>query len=190
MAASHQDDRQFCRSKPAGTSKTKAIVARVIHLQDKAEKSPTPLQPTGVRAARTSLPLEIPAETTKPLATRTEKPLPGVPDEYTHIDRRVAISSLDLFPHGLEIKKKREPIDFAQRIDELTRQNGYLLAELAYLKDTQIALKELKNKTREALGLLEVALHEVSHRTGASDQRLRKYWSTHSGDASEEVTAF
>ena len=179
--ASGQDDRQFCRSKPTGTSKTRAIVARVIHLQDKAQKSPTTLQPTGIRTARTSLPLEIPAESTKLLATRTEKPLPGVPHEYTHVD---------LLPHGLEIKKKRQPVDFARRIHELTQQNGYLLAELAHLKDTQIALKEFQNKTQEAFWVLEVALHEVSHRTRASDQRLRKYWSTNSGDGSEEVTAF
>lgn len=55
----------------------------------------------------------------------------------------VNFSGLELLLRRLEIKKKREPVDFVQRIHELTQQNGYLLAEVAFLKETQIALKEL-----------------------------------------------
>ncbi len=81
-------------------------------------------------------------------------------------------------------------MDFTQRLDELTQQNGYLLAEVALLKETRDALKELQDQTQEAFLVLQAALREVSHRMGNSEQRLRNYWGAHSGDGSEEVTAF
>lgn len=146
--ASDQGERQSHRNKPVDTSKTRVIVARVIHLQDKPQHSPIPAPPTGIRAARAPLRLEIPSENKKKLATRTEKPLSGVPGDHTNVNSRILMgdvnfSGLELLLRRLEIKKKREPVDFVQRIHELTQQNGYLLAEVAFLKETQIALKEL-----------------------------------------------
>ncbi len=194
MASDH-GERHSHRNKPIGTSKTRAFVARAVQLREKAQISPVPVPPTGLRPAGTSLRLEIPSGHQKLLATRNQKPLPGVPGDHIPVDRYIAtdassISSLNLLPRGLEIRKKREPMDFTQRLDELTQQNGYLLAEVALLKETRDALKELQDQTQEAFLVLQAALREVSHRMGNSEQRLRNYWGAHSGDGSEEVTAF
>ena len=183
------------RDKPIGTSKTRAIVARVIHPQGRVQYSPNPVPPIAVRTVGRSLRFEIPTEPVNLLATRTEKSLPGVPDEHTNINGPIEVDdrsfpTFDLLPRRLEITKKRERVDFAQRIHELTQQNGYLLAEVELLKETRLALKELQDQTQEAFWVLQAALHKVSDRIETSERRLMNYWGTHSGDRSDEVTAF
>ena len=165
--------------------------------QSRAQKSPLRIH-TEVRSLRTSSSLEIPSRPKELLADRYEKPLPEIPkapindarNYAADVFKKIQSPDPDLFPHKLEVKKKRQPMNITRRIEELTQQNGYLLAELAALKESRATLKELQHKTQEACRILEAALSVASHRARFSEQLLMEYWGTHLGDGSEEVRVF
>lgn len=192
----NQDERRFYRNKPIGTSEIRQIIVRAIYCSKNARDSPLLLSLIDEKAF---LRFKISFESTKLLQTQIEKLFLGIPNDYANNYRRIVtnngnISSFNLFPHELKInkkkKKKRETIDYNQRIHELTQQNEYLLAKLALLRKTRLALKELQERTQKAFWVLKAALNEVCQRTATSEQRLMRSWNTHSDDESEEVTAF
>ena len=119
---------------------------------------------------------------------RPPKPLPGTSDETRILDRGDASDGATVLrPRRLEIRKKLNP---AQEIYELKQENGYLRTEVALLKDTRCALRELQSKTHKAFLILQTALMEVSDSLSASEQRLLSYWGAHSEDGNEEIKAF
>ena len=130
-----------------------------------------------------------------PIASTRRKLLLGSPEEITSLDHRIGktggtTSSLDLLPTRLKIHKKTGHMTPAQDVYELTRQNGYLQAEVALLKETRSALRDLQAKAKEASAILRGALKEVSEKLAESEQRLVNYWGIHSDDGYEELNAF
>ena len=192
-----QSGRQSHRNKFTGTSEICPIVARPTYPHIRAQKSPLNGF-TGLNSSRTPSSLEIPLRPKEVLACRNEKPLPEVPN--TPIDsasnhapngfNKVLSPNPNFLPDKLNIKKKRQQINITRRIEELTQQNGYLLAELAVLKESRVALKELEHKTQEACRILEAALNVASQRARFSEKLLMDYWGTHLGDGSEEIRVF
>ena len=192
-----QSDWRSHRNKSTGTFKMTTIVARPNHPHVRAQESPL-YGFIGVNSSRTSSSLEIPSRPKGLLAGCNEKPLPEVPKAPIDDTSNYAANSLDrihspnpnLFPDKLNVKKKRQPIDIVRRIEELTQHNGHLSAELAVLRESRVALKELRHKTQEACRILEAAMTVASHKARFSEQLLIDYWGTHLGDGSEEIRVF
>ncbi|KAL6712958.1 hypothetical protein ACLMJK_009513 [Lecanora helva] len=123
------------------------------------------------------------------------KALPAPPEEIDRLDHRIGssggtTSSLELLPHRLKLHKETRDRTPAERIEELQRQNGFLFAEVALLKETRRALRELQAQTEEAFQILQKALSEVKKRLAGSESRLMEYWGIHTEDGSEEIDAF
>lgn len=120
---------------------------------------------------------------------------PGLPNEITSLEHVIeahggTTSGSDLLPHRLKIQKKTKYTSPAQEIDDLKRQNGYLLAEVALLKETRTTLSGLQFKTQEAYQLLRLALQEVTKKLASSERRLMEYWGINPNDGSTEVRVF
>ncbi len=85
-------------------------------------------------------------------------------------------STLEFLPHRLKISKNKDSVPKEKRIEELTRENGYLRQELAYHKETQVAIMRLYDSAQTAVQRLQHALTDASQRIAISENRLLEYW--------------
>lgn len=119
----------------------------------------------------------------------------GRAGEVAALDDRIArnggtTSTYEQLPHRLRISKQNRPISSAERIVELTRTNGYLLQELAYHKDTQVADIKFQVTVMELHGKLEDALKERSQKQADAESTLLSYWGIDFGDGNIEDAVF
>lgn len=121
------------------------------------------------------------------------RPRSGRPTEVTALDHHIAslrgmASSIERLPSQQQLYKTRPPPTQSQRIEELTRENGYLRQELAHHQEMQCAMVTLLTKTVQAYKVLQEGLQELSQRVAGSEKRLLKYWGINLGNEGVEVT--
>ena len=120
-------------------------------------------------------------------------PLPGRPAEVTALDHHIAsrggtTSKIEKLPSQIQLSKCRSPLNRGERIEELTRENGYLRQELALYEDTRDAMVCLHVKTTKAYKLLQEGLQELSQKIVLSERSLLDYWGIDLNDEGMEVT--
>ena len=119
--------------------------------------------------------------------TFRSRPLSGAMNGVASVDHWIGqgggtTSTLEFLPHRLKISKAKTTVTMEQRIEELTRENGYLRQELAYHKDTQVAIMGLYDSAKTAVRRLQESLEEASRRIAMSENRLLEYWTIRRGD--------
>ena len=102
------------------------------------------------------------------------------PPEAKTLDHLIAqhggsTAAIDTLPLRIQ-KTKYESIDTRQRLEQLTRENGYLRQELAHLKDTHESFLTFYHTIIETVQTMEVAIRDVSEKIALSEQRLTEYW--------------
>jgi hypothetical protein len=117
----------------------------------------------------------------------------GRPAEVTALDHCIAsrggtTSKIEKLPSQIQVTKYRSPPNRDQRIEELTRENGYLRQELALYEETRDAMVSLHAKTKKAYKLLREGLQELSEKVAVSEKSLLKYWGIDLNDEGMEVT--
>ncbi|KAL9126742.1 MAG: hypothetical protein Q9217_004249 [Psora testacea] len=124
-----------------------------------------------------------------------QRPNSGRANDIATIDDRIArnggtTSSYKQLPHRLRISKQRHPISSAERVMELTRTNGYLLQELAYYKDIQVADMKFYVTVMDLHAKLGDALKERSQKRADAESTLLSYWGIDFGDGNVEDAIF
>jgi len=117
----------------------------------------------------------------------------GRPAEVTALDHCIAsrggtTSKIEKLPSQIQVTKYRSPPNRDQRIEELTRENGYLRQELALYEETRDAMVSLHTKTTKAYKLLREGLQELSEKVALSEKSLLEYWGIDLNDEGMEVT--
>ena len=97
-------------------------------------------------------------------------------------------STIEKLPSQLQLNKNRSPPTRSKRIEELTRENGYLRQELAHHHETHCAMVTLHAKTVRAYKVLQEGLQELSQQVAGSERRLLEYWGIDLDDEGVEVT--
>jgi len=120
-------------------------------------------------------------------------PRSGRPAEVTALDHHIAsrggmTSTIEKLPSQLQLNKNRSPPTRSKRIEELTRENGYLRQELAHHHETHCAMVTLHAKTVRAYKVLQEGLQELSQQVAGSERRLLEYWGIDLDDEGVEVT--
>ena len=112
---------------------------------------------------------------------------PSMPPEITAFDHQASVlgittSTTALHPGKLQATKT-ETTNEAQRIIELTKENGSLRQQLERCHDIIEAWSSLYSAILEAYKLLKGAkeviqegLHRFSERQGLADEKLSSYW--------------
>ena len=120
-------------------------------------------------------------------------PRSGRPAEVTALNHHIAsrggmTSNIEKLPNQLQLNKHRSSPSQSQRIEELTRENGYLRQELAHHQETHCAMVILHAKTVRAYKVLQEGLQELSQRVAGSERCLLEYWGIDLDDEGVEVT--
>ncbi|MCJ1235112.1 hypothetical protein MMC14_003076 [Varicellaria rhodocarpa] len=120
----------------------------------------------------------------------------------TPLDHRIArhggtTSSYEELPHRLRLSKKHQPLTPEERIIELTYEKSFLLQELVYRKETQIAemkfldkVTKLRAEMKNILEELDCALEERSKERVSAESDLCSYWGINFGDGNVEDLVF
>lgn len=100
-------------------------------------------------------------------------------DEINHYDAIVAkcggtTSAIEREPQRIRYTKK-VPTTTA-RIEELTRENGYLRAEIAHWTDVNMAFQCLRDETIVFSESIQQALQEFSRRLNSAHREAAKNW--------------
>jgi len=124
-----------------------------------------------------------------------QRPTSGRAGDVAAIDDRIArnggtTSTYEQLPHRLRISKQRHPVSSEERVVELTRTNGYLLQELAYYKDMQVADMKFYVAVMELHTKLGDALKERSQKRADAESTLLNYWGIDFGDGNVEEAIF
>ncbi|KAL9040333.1 MAG: hypothetical protein Q9214_004530 [Letrouitia sp. 1 TL-2023] len=117
------------------------------------------------------------------------------PSEISALDHQIAAgggttSTLEITPARLRASKSKRSISQSERIEELTRADGYLRQELAHYKEKLRAADTCRNQTRKAQemvaqaydtvirahDMIEGALEEFDQRVSVSERALLDYW--------------
>lgn len=117
----------------------------------------------------------------------------GRPAEVSALDHRIAsaggtTSKIEKLPNQIQVTKYHSPPNCDRRIEELTRENGYLRQELAFYQETRDAMVSLHAKTTKAYKLLREGLQELSEKVALSERSLLEYWGIDLNDEGMEVT--
>jgi hypothetical protein len=110
------------------------------------------------------------------------KPSPLYPiEEVTPIDHQIlnaggSTSILDRLPSRLQQSKGQRSLSVRDELEELAYENSYLKAELAWNKETRQVLIQLREKTLEAMSILEDALTETTTQLRQCDERYLELW--------------
>jgi hypothetical protein len=102
-------------------------------------------------------------------------------EEVTPIDHQIlnaggSTSNLDRLPSRLQQTKGQRSLSVRDELEELAYENSYLKAELAWNKETRQALIQLREKTLEAMTILEEALTETTFQLHQCDERYLELW--------------
>ncbi|CAL8584917.1 hypothetical protein XPA_010500 [Xanthoria parietina] len=130
-----------------------------------------------------------------PGRTPSRRPRGGSIPDVTALDHIIAghggtTSTIDDLPHRLRISKNKQRPTPTQRIEELTREIGYLRQELAYYKDTRRALTKFFAVARSAHEALRRGLGEASQELAIAEQAMLAYWNIHPSDGNAEDAVF
>ncbi|KAL8788256.1 MAG: hypothetical protein Q9213_001776 [Squamulea squamosa] len=130
-----------------------------------------------------------------PNHTGNRRPRKGSIPDVTALDHMIAghggtTSTIDDLPHRLRISKNKQVPTPTQRIEELTREIGYLRQELAYYKDTRRALTKFFAVAQSAHEALRRGIAEASHEIAIAEQAMLAYWNIHPSDGNAEDTVF
>lgn len=118
----------------------------------------------------------------------------SIPD-VTALDHVIAghggtTSTIDDLPHRLRISKNKQVPTPSQRIEELTREIGYLRQELAYYKETRRALTKFFAVANSAHEAMRHGIGEASHEIAVAEQAILAYWNIHPADGNAEDAVF
>ena len=124
-----------------------------------------------------------------------QRPSSGRAGDVTIIDDRIArnggtTSTYEQLPHRLRALKQHRPASSAEQVVELTRTNGYLLQELAYYKDIQVADMKFYMAVMELHAKLGDVLKERSQKRADAESTLLSYWGIDFGDGNVENIIF
>ncbi|KAL6722260.1 hypothetical protein ACLMJK_001367 [Lecanora helva] len=125
-----------------------------------------------------------------PAFRHRQRPPPGRARAATPLDLRVGgMESLECLPQQLKISKN-DPAFLQLRLEELTRENGYLQQELLYHKDTLSVMNNFFESIRRAHHSLQNALAETARKVAISEQRLLDCYSRQPYNGSYEDNVF
>ncbi len=105
----------------------------------------------------------------------------GLPPEIDSIDIRIVLTSgtsakTELQPHRLRQEKNHVGRTLPTEMEDLIRENNYLRQEIAFYKESRIALLAFYNQTIELFQTLQSALKELSENIALAEGKLKKYW--------------
>jgi len=105
----------------------------------------------------------------------------GLPPEIDSMDARIALAGgtsarTELQPHRLRQEKNRVGRTLQTEMEDLIRENGYLRQEIAFYKESRIALLAFHSQTMESFQNLQSASKELSESMALAEGRLEKYW--------------
>ncbi len=120
-------------------------------------------------------------------------PQSGRPAEVTALNHHIAsrggmTSMIEKLPSQLQLNKNGSSPTQSQRIEELTRKNGYLHQKLAHHQETHCAMVTLHAKTVWVYKILQEGLQKLSQQVTGSERRLLKYWGIDLNDEGVKVT--
>lgn len=124
-----------------------------------------------------------------------QRPASGRAGDVTAIDHLIArnggvTSTFAELPHQLRIAKKDPPMTLTKQVEKLTRQNGNLLEELAFFKDTRNAETKFLRKVHELHRQLKDALEERSREQASAELKFTAYWGIDPDDDNVEDKGF
>ena len=124
-----------------------------------------------------------------------QRPASGRAGNVTAIDHLIAknggvTSTFAELPHQLRIAKKDPPMTLTEQVEKLTRQNGNLLEELAFFKDTRNAETKFLREVHKLHGQLEDALKEMSREQARAEFKFMAYWGINPDDNNGEDKVF
>lgn len=116
----------------------------------------------------------------------------GKPPEVTSLDHQIlshggTTSTVDYLPHRLRKTKELPPPSAVTRIEELTRENGYLRKELALHHENRTTLMTLYAKSIEAHAILQQALENILQKVALSETELLRHWGIPLNDNGDEI---
>lgn len=91
-------------------------------------------------------------------------------------------------PSQIQLTKCGSPPNHGKRIEELTRENGYLRQELALYQETRDAMVSLHVQVTKAYKLLQEGLQELSQKVALAEGSLLDHWGIDLNDVGMEVT--
>lgn len=131
-----------------------------------------------------------------------KRPLSAKAGDVTPLDHWITrhggtTSSFEELPHRIKSSKTHNPLSLEERVEELTREKGFLLQEMMYQKETRAAEMRFLEKVTELRSDLEAAHAAFNH---ALDVRARErmqaesdfcnYWGIDFGDGNIEDAIF
>lgn len=124
-----------------------------------------------------------------------QRPASGRAGDVTAIDHLIArnggvTSTFAELPHQLRIAKKDPPMTLKEQVEKLTRQNGNLLEELAFFKDTRNAEMKFLRKIHKLHVQLRDALEERSRERARAEFKFMAYWGINPDDGNVEDEVF
>ena len=109
---------------------------------------------------------------THPAFRPRQKPPPGQARAATPLDLQAGgMEAVECLPQRLKISK-HDPAFLQQRLEELTRENGYLQQQLLYHQDTLAIMNSFFESTAQAHYDLQNALEETVRKVRISEERL------------------
>jgi hypothetical protein len=101
--------------------------------------------------------------------------------EITPLDREIfsrggRTSMTDTLPQQLWLSKTKPSPSRDTRLEELTKENGYLREELAMMKEIQSSTMTFLERAVEAQRMLEEGLRDIQRKRCQVEGRLLRYW--------------
>jgi hypothetical protein len=101
--------------------------------------------------------------------------------EITPLDRAIVsqggrTAMTDTLPQQLWLSKIKPSPSRDTRLEELTKENGYLREELAMMKDIQNSTTIFLERAIEAQRILEEGLKDIQRKRSKAEGRLLRYW--------------
>lgn len=102
------------------------------------------------------------------------------PPEITSLDARIAdaggtSSRVELQPHRLR-QSKQHRVSTRSRVEDLTRENGYLRQEIVFYQESRNAMLAFHNQVLEVYQGLQAALKGLSEKMASAESRIEEYW--------------
>ena len=124
-----------------------------------------------------------------------QRPVSGRAGDITALDHLIAsnggvTSAFAELPHQLQIAKKDPPMTLTEQVEQLTRQNGNLLEELAFFKDIRNAELSFLRKVHKLHIQLKDALEERSRERASAEFKFTTYWGIDLNDGNVEDEVF
>lgn len=124
-----------------------------------------------------------------------QRPAFGRAGNVTAIDHMIArnggiTSTFAELPHQLRIAKKDPPMTLTEQVEKLTRQNGNLLEELAFFKDTRNAEIKFLRTVHKLHKKLTDALEERFRERASAELKFTAYWGIDPDDDNVEDKVF